>query len=243
MVDFTFFLPLPFKAKVLVKEGENVNKRQKVAAFRRRKKYYLDLAKNLRVPPKKVNRYLLVGLGQKIKQDEPVATAKSLIKKVTINSPVSGQVLAFDNNTGKLTIEIDGKDQDLLAPFSGNIKTVGQEGVTFKLAVEKVFEIKNYQGKEVFGQLAYHCSSLIAFSCQYQNRVVLVDRLSPALANKAWAINSLAIISHNEISSTKTDINLAQISPEQAEELKNFIGQPVIIDPQQKKLAVLKNEA
>lgn len=242
MVDFTFFLPFPPKAKVLVKEGENINKQQKVATFLHQKKHHLDLVKSLRVPPHKVNRYLLVGLGQKINQDEPVAVIKGLVKKVSVTSPVSGQILAFDNNTGKLTIQVSGKTRDLLAPFSGEIKKISQEGVTFKLAAEKVFELKNYQGKEVFGQLAYHHGSLIAFDCQYQNKVVLVDYLSAALVNKAWAINALALISHDEINLAKTEINLAQISLEQAEELKNFLGQPVIIDPQQKKLAILKNE-
>jgi len=243
MADFTFFLPLPPRAKVLVKEGENISKQQKVATFLRRKKHHLDLAKKLQVPPSKVSRYLLVGLGQKIQQDELIAAARGLIKKISVTSPVSGQILAFDNNTGMLTIQINGKTRDLLAPFSGKIKTIGQEGVTFKLSAEKVFELKNCQGKEVFGQLAHHQSSLINFGCQYQNKVVLVDYLSPALINKAWAISALAIITHNEVNNTKADISLAQISPEQAEELKNFIGQPVIIDPQQKKLAVLKNEA
>ncbi len=242
MADFTFFLSLPPKTEILVKEGESISKGQKVATYQRLKKHRLDLAKKLKVPPSRVSRYLLVKLGQKIKQEELIAAIKTLLKKISITAPVTGQILAFDNNTGKLTIEVSGKSRNLLAPFSGIIEEIGQEGITVKLTTEKIFDLKECQGKDIFGQLAYHSGNLTSFDCQYQQQIVLVDYLSPALANKAWAINSLAIITHDKINSVKTNLSLAQITPKQAIGLKNFIGQPVIIDTRQKKLAILKNE-
>ena len=245
MADFAFFLPLPKKTKVLLKEGDKVEEGQKVATFNRFKRHQINLAQEMNLPSQKISSRLLVKLGQKVTQEEPIAKADNLFKKTTVTTPVSGQVFAFDSGTGILTIETAGKSRDLLSPFSGKIESINQEGITILVKAEKVFDLKKVWGDNAFGQLIYHYGALTAFDCQFQNKIVLADRLYPALINKAQAIGSLAIISDDNINPDLVDLGqltIARTSSEEAEELKNFLDYWLIIDNQQKKIAVLKND-
>jgi len=243
MADFSFFLPLPKKTKVLLKEGEKVEEGQKVATFNRFKRHQVNLTQEMNLPPQKISSRLLVKLGQKVTQEEPIAKADNLFKKTTVTAPVSGQIFAFDSDTGILTIETTGKSRDLLSPFSGKIESINQEGISIRVKAEKVFDLKKAWGDNAFGQLIYHYGALTAFDCQYQNKIVLADQLYPALVNKAQAIGSLAIISTDNINPDLVDLDqltIAKISFEEIEELKNFLDYWLIIDNQQKKIAVLQ---
>lgn len=243
MADFSFFLPLPKKTKILIKEEEKVEEGQKVATFNRFKKSQINLAQEMGLSPQKTGSCLLVKLGQKITKEELIAKNNSLLKKITVKSPVSGQVLAFDSNTGILTIETAGKNRDLLSPFSGKIEKIGQEGITIQIKAEKVFDLEKTWGNNVFGQLAYHGGALTAFDCQFQKKIVLTQQVYPALINKAQAIGSLAIISDDiaDPSSINFDqLTIAKTTSEEVEELKKFLDCWLIIDSQQKKVAVLQ---
>ncbi len=245
MADFSFFLPLPKKAKPLVKKGDSLGRGEKVATFWKTKKHKIDLVKQLKVSPKKVSACLLVKLGQKINFDEPLAKTNSFLKKNSINSPVSGQVFAFDSNTGDLTIETIEDGQDLLSPFSGKVEKISQEGVTIKMRAKEIVEADDCWGEDLFGQLTYHSGTLTSFDCQYQRKIVLADQFFPALINKAQAINALAIISDDKINLnnfTLADLTLVKVKPQQASELKKFINYQLILDCQQKKIIILDNE-
>ncbi|MGI6278547.1 MAG: hypothetical protein ACOYJ8_01905 [Patescibacteria group bacterium] len=243
MANFSFFLPLPKKTKTLVKKGDKVDKGQKVATFNRFEKHKINLAKKLEISAKKTSSCLLVNLGEKISKDKIIAETKNLFKKVSVPSPVAGQIFAFDNNTGLLTIEVTKESRDLLSPFPGKVEEITQEGVTIKIKAEKVLGFKKSWGDNVFGQLAFHGGALTALSGQYQKKVVLTNQLFPALINKAQAIGSLAIIGPDKIKLSKDgldDLTIVWLELKQIKELKNFIDRWVIIDIQQKKLAILE---
>jgi glycine cleavage system H lipoate-binding protein len=243
MADFSFFLPLPKKTKTLVKKGDRINKGQKVATFNRFKKHKINLAKKLGTSAKKTSSCLLVNLGEKISKDKIIAETKTLFKKISVPSPVAGQVFAFDNDTGLLTIEIAQEARDLLSPFSGKVEKVTKEGVTIKIKAEKILDFKKSWGNNIFGQLVFHDGALTALGGQYQKKVILTNRLFPALINKAQAIGSLAIVGPDKVELNEAsldDLTIAQLEPKQIRELKNFIDHWVIIDIQQKKLAILE---
>ncbi|KUK82660.1 MAG: Uncharacterized protein XD98_0538 [Microgenomates bacterium 39_6] len=243
MANFSFFLPLPKKTKTLVKKGEEIDKGQKVATFSRFEKHKINLAKKLGIPPEKTSSCLLVNLGEKVSKDKIIAETKSLFKKVSIPSPVTGQVFAFDNNTGLLTIEAAEEDRDLLSPFPGKVEKVTKEGITIKIKAEKVLDFKKSWGNNIFGQLIFHDGPLTTLDCQYQKKVVLTNQLYPALVNKAQAIGSLAIIAPNKIKldETKLDnLTIVWLESKHIKELKKSVGRWIIIDVQQKKLALLE---
>lgn len=243
MADFSFFLPLPKKAKVLVKKGEIINEGQKVATFNRYKKHQINLSRETGLPPQKISPCLLVKLGQKITKDEPIAKTSSLFKKTIVSAPVSGQILALDQNTGILTIETIGKNRELLSSFPGKIENISQEGITILVQTERIIDLKKVWGDNVFGQLAFHNGTLNTFDHQYQNKIVLVEQLYPALLNKSQAIGCPALISTDNVDPALINleqITIVQIDPEKEEELKKFIEYRIIIDNQQKKIAVLK---
>lgn len=245
MADFSFFLPLPKKAKTLVREGEEIEKGQRVATFNRYKKHQINLSEETGLPPQKISSCLLVKLGQKIAKDEPVAKSSGLFKKIVVGAPVSGQALAFDQNTGILTIETVGKKRELLSPFPGKIENIGQEGMTILVRAEKIIDLKKVWGDNAFGQFTLHSGPLTAFDHQYQNKIVLTEQLYLALVNKAQAIGCSALISTNKIDPAligPEQITVVQIDPEKEEEFKKFSGYRLIIDNQQKKIAILKND-
>ncbi|MDD3679619.1 MAG: hypothetical protein PHX72_02070 [Candidatus Shapirobacteria bacterium] len=240
MAEFSFFLPLPKKTQLLVKEGDSLDAGQKVATFKRLKKQQINLAKELKINSDRVGQSLLVGLGQKINKGDPIAKATNFFKKTSFISPVTGQIFAFDKDTGLLTIEVAEKNRDLLTPFAGKVEKIDQEGLTIKITVEKVFNFDKCQGKDAFGRLFYHSGSLTSFDCQYQKQIILTNQISPALINKAQVIDSLAMVSDDKINYPNADITLVEVYTSQIKTLKNFINHPIIIDCQQKKIAVLK---
>ena len=247
MADFSFFLPLPKKTKVLVKKGQDITTGQKVASCQELTQKKINLTKRLKTTPKNVSRFLLVGLGEKINIEQPLAKIDQLFKKIIISSSVQGQVFAFDNNTGILTIEVAQQSHDLLSPLDGQVEKVNQEGITIKINADEIFDLVDGWGENQLGQLAYHQGNLMSLTCQYQDKIILVDKndFSPALVNKAQAIGCLAIITDQQElkNSQGEEITFGQIKSADKEKLIKFAGQNLIIDNQQKKLAIKSNHA
>ncbi len=125
-------IPLPSGTKLDCQEGDEIAEDEvlgQVVSKGEIKEY--DLAKILKVNPKKVQKFLLCSLGSEIKTDQLIAEKKSVFGSVSFKSPVSGLVEALTEK-GILKIRITGGKINIEMPVKGEIEKISSNSMTIK---------------------------------------------------------------------------------------------------------------
>ncbi len=113
---------LPVAGEILVRAGEHVEPTQIIARARQtRDMRIVDLARQLRIDPKQVERCLSKKLGENIAAGEPIAVRPGLIKRVA-RSPVDGTILAVGG--GRVLLEVAPEEIELRAYVTGTVVDV-----------------------------------------------------------------------------------------------------------------------
>jgi len=240
MAQFSFLFPLPKGATVKVKENQSIGPQDTLAQYPRFKEYKINLAQALGVVPKTAGRYLTVSLGSDIKTDDVIATRSTLWGKKNITAPVDGQIYAFDNQNGNLIIRIFQKKIDIHMPVVGKIEKIKKEGVRILVSGE-ILNMERGQGSIIWGKTKLYQNSLPSLTKDEKGKILLVKTpINRALLNKSEALDIKGIISNREISSITSSLTLA-IMTENWAKLEEKEGKTVILDPAQKKLAIINS--
>jgi hypothetical protein len=98
----------------------------------------INIAKELKVPLKKMKNVLKKNPGDAIEKDDILAHKKSFfgVKELILRSKLSGTVLRYERTTGNLVIRIDDENalgvQTLISPVEGNVSVCNNEQIVIQ---------------------------------------------------------------------------------------------------------------
>jgi len=241
---FSFLIPLPPQAEIKIKKGENIKKRATVALVKKAPQIEVNLAKALGIPltgvEKKINHYLKVGLGQTVKAGQILAGKKTFLEKKEVVAPKEGEIYALDRQKGILTLRQKEKIKKITSPVSGKVAKIEKDSITLTVT-GKVIPLLSCQGKTVFGPLENFFSPLFALSCDQQGKILIVNEITPSLVAKSIALNIKGLIGlKKEQEPTPREISWGIIDKDNFLSLKKESGKLLILDPQQKKAALIE---
>jgi len=240
MAKFSFLFPLPKGAIVKVRENQSIVPQDILAQYPQFKEHKINLAQTLGVIPKTAGQYLTISLGSNIKTGDVIATRSTFWGKKNVTSPVDGQIYAFDNQDGNLIIRIFQKKIDIHIPVAGKIEKIKKEGVKI-LVSGKILNIERGQGSIIWGRTKLYQNSLPSLVKDEKGKILLVKTpINRALLNKSEALDIKGIISNKENPLPTSSLTLA-IMTENWAKLEEKEGKTVILDPAQKKLAIINS--
>jgi len=240
MAKFSFLFPLSKGAIVKVKENQSIDPQDILAQYPQFEEYKINLAQALGVVPKTAGQYLTISLGSNIKTDDVIATRSTLWGKKNITAPVDGQIYAFDNQDGNLIIRIFQKKIDIHVPVAGRIEKIKKEGVKILVSGE-ILNMERGQGSITWGRTKLYQNSLPSLTKDEKGKILLVQApINRALLNKSEALGIKGIISNRETPLATPSLTLA-IMTENWTKLEEKEGKTVILDPAQKKLAIINS--
>jgi len=240
MAKFSFLFPLPKGATIKVKENQSISSRDILAQYSQFKEHKINLAQVLGIAPKSAGQYLIISLGSNIKAGDVIAVRSTLLGKKTITSPVNGQIYAFDDQNGNLIIRIFQKKIDIHIPVAGKIEKIKKEGVRVLVSGE-ILDMERGQGNITWGKIKLYKNSLSSLTKDEKGKILLVKiPINHALLNKSEALDIKGIISNRKAPLTPSSLTLA-IMTENWDKLEAQEGKIVILDPAQKKLAIISS--
>ncbi|MEI6288940.1 MAG: hypothetical protein WCP19_00780 [Chloroflexota bacterium] len=122
---------LPGSGKVTVKAGQKVDYLDVVAVGMSDQKHVIiDIARKLRVSPRRADTYIKINRSDKILKNDIIAETPGFFGQ-EVKSPIDGQVVAFGG--GKIVLETGGKPVELLAGIQGQVtEIIGDRGVMIR---------------------------------------------------------------------------------------------------------------
>jgi hypothetical protein len=115
---------LPIVGDILVGPGQRVEPSDVVAQAEQGGQYRtLDVARQLRVPPSRVGRYLKKEVDSLVKAGEVIASRPGLPPR-QVRSPINGTLVGIDPHAGRVALESEGKHIELRAYVKGVIGNV-----------------------------------------------------------------------------------------------------------------------
>lgn len=128
----------------MVAEGQAISVGDLLAEGKNPQLVSLEVSRLFKVKPQNVKKLLIKKIGEEIKAGEVVAQKKSLFKKSSLKSPISGILEKIDEVSGTLFIKGEKEGFVLKAKVSGKVKEVkGKEEIVIEF---QGIEIEAEQG-------------------------------------------------------------------------------------------------
>jgi hypothetical protein len=135
-------IPIPKKAKILVKEGEKVEFNRPIFEVASEKEIEIDINRQLKIPNNKIFDYLKKFIGDEVKKDEVLAEKKGFFLTKKVFSPQSGVVKEINHENGTLILSSLLNKKTFNAYFQGKIKTIAKNELIVFLPKTKIYPIK-----------------------------------------------------------------------------------------------------
>lgn len=236
----SIILPIPPKATATVALGDLVTPHDTVWSFSSTSEdRTIHLARILKVSPDKIEKYLKVVPGDKLKEGEVIAVKKSLLHKIMVKSPQDAVLKNVDIERGTVTLEVsqDGSKLSVSSPggVSGKVIRISPEEIEIETEGH-VYTGKKGSGGEIQGILhvvALDRVTLFNLEGDLENAILLVSNLDEEVLTKLDVMGVVGLIMlENELSDTS--FPWLSVGKETHEKLKKHDGKKVIIRPMQK---------
>jgi hypothetical protein len=249
----TFKISLSSGTKVTCQEGEKFKEGEVLGQLIQKgevKEY--NLAKILKVSPKKVKKFLLCSLGNKVNQDQIIGEKKGFFGSQLFRSPVSGIIDAL-TETGILKIRLAGEKIDIPMPVTGEVKEKTEKEIVIEFPALVLKGEISFGGEE-WGSLQLIGDQKKKIDLADLNRevkdgiLVMAGSVPQALIHKTEALGGLGIVA-GEVDEEEVDDLVVLVAggkegkiPEKIwEELSSHQGEKVFLSGKKKELVIPVN--
>ncbi len=250
----SFKISLSSGTKVNCRKGEKLKEGEILGQWLQKgeiKEY--NLAKILKVSPKKVKKFLLCSLGSKVNQDQIVGEKKGFFGRQSFRSPVSGTIDAL-TETGILKIRLSGEKIDIPIPVTGEVKEITEEAVLIEFPA-LVLKGETGFGGEGWGSLQLIGDQKKKIDLADLNRevkggiLVMAGNVPQALIHKTEALGGVGLVAA-EVDEEEVDDLVVLVAgdkegkiPEKIwEELLSHQEEKVFISGRKKELVIPVNQ-
>ncbi len=252
MTLLPILLPSGFNSKVAVKD--KITAGQIIAE---KKEELTDeiiyLAKDLKIPPKKITKALKKNLGDRINRGEIVAAKKGSLgmggKKII--SEFSGTINKIDEEKGEIWVRVLAKSdnpENILSPVDAVVDLCDNEKIVLKTEKPAIL-LENTCGKNVRGELLCLSKEFIDdedVKKEVSGKIIVGKKFEKAAVFKAIAMGTLGIITtdidnarFSEFTERKIDTPIFSINNENYSGLLKYKEHQVYMDSNNKVIIVL----
>lgn len=249
---------LPGRGKWKVNSGDKTLAGQVIAEVKiEGEEKNLPLPKLLGVPPKKIGKYLVAKVGDKLEKGSPLAQKKTLFKNLVVFSPYEGKLVKIDQTQGNLVIQEEEKSQEVRTDVEGTVQRVAENELEIEFSGQ-VFEGIKGAGEKVSGEIKYFGKEEVQpFDLKKDSaeKIVCLGKLGLTGLQKLSSLEAKGVVATTvseenfakiaqgktwEIGETRQFLRLPLLVIEDAdlEILERYQGKKAILDPEEKRLIV-----
>ncbi len=195
----TVKLPVPLNATIVVDIGDKItqNSHYAVLATKNSEKI-IHLSRLLKIPPRDIQKYLVVRVGEKIHEGEIIAQKKSFLKTFFIRSPLEGKIKEIDFKKGIAVIDSSKEDEEIgeiKSPVAGKIIKINSDDLELEFE-GIVLEVLDGEGTDVIGEVISFDKSVDTFdlSSETMDKIILCGDITESALTKAEMIKVKGLI-------------------------------------------------
>lgn len=195
----TVKLPVPHNATIVVDIGDKITQNSHYAVMESKNtEKIIHLSRLLKILPQDIQKYLIVAVGEKIREGEIIAQKKSFLNTSFIRSPLDGKIKEIDFKKGIAVIDSSKEDEDrgkIKSPVAGKIVKINSNDLELELE-GIVLEILDGAGTDVMGTVICFDKSVDTFdlSSETRDKIILCSDITESALTKAEMIKVKGLI-------------------------------------------------
>lgn len=195
----TVKLPVPHNANIVVDIGDKITQNSHYAVMESKNtEKIIHLSRLLKIPPQDIQKYLVVAVGEKIREGEIIAQKKSFLSTSFIRSPLDGKIKEIDFKKGIAVIDSSKEDEDrgkIKSQVAGKIVKINSNDLELELE-GIVLEILDGVGTDVMGTVICFDKSVDTFdlSSETRDKIILCSDITESALTKAEMIKVKGLI-------------------------------------------------
>lgn len=246
--------------KILVNIGEKVSLGDALAEVQKGKTLTLNLAKILRVKPRRVLKFLRKRIGEEVKEGEVIAQKKKLLGQRLVTAPASAILEKLENETGILTLGTMEEKFIVTSPLVGKVKEIKDKEVILEFEAVEVGALAGVGPKvsdiTLFGPVGEEIVDLMDLTVEIRGKAVLGRNWRREALSKAYGLGAAAILA-TEVDNQ--DLEKAAVGKKMSlggeprelkqtlmildkigfEKVVKYEGHRVIVEPEEKRLIII----
>lgn len=235
--------PLKINSKIIIKEGDIVNKGSILAIFDNdNPDLEIELSKILKVKTKDVYQFLKKRLSDNVFKDELIAEKKSFLNTISVKSPIKGKLKQIDLIRGTILLTpIDKINSKLSSPVDAKIKSITKDFIEVEIKAMKLDGTEGIGGDVIGEFLNIHKNfkSNFEIGSEVEDKIILISNLREDIVAKLDTLGARGIISE-KISKNYKFPSIA-VSTEVFKELSDLENKTVWLRPVYKEIFILES--
>lgn len=199
-----------------------------------------NLAKLLGVSPKDITALLVIKENTPVKKGDVIASKKGLMSKQAVRSPVEGEFIIVNKDTGIVGIRKQKSRDDIVSWFSGHVTELSDEAIIFELAGVTLDGVQG-KGHPVSGMLLYSAGDvdLLTMPIDLDQKILALKDASADIIAKADALGVNAIIAETI---SQPPFSLPFIVVADIEAIGKYQNKTIIVYGNEKQILVLEEK-
>lgn len=232
-------LKLPKRKKLLVKEVDPVSVGTILVEGEEEEKETVAVTKVFKISPAQISEVMVKKIGEQVEKGEVLAEKKSLFGKSVLKSPISGRVVEISQVLGEVTLAKGERPMTILSPVKGRVKEIRPTEIQLEFTGE-VFQGKESGGEQACGVVENVAAEvgILELPSAVKKKILVAQNFSPAVLAKAWALEAAGVISLGF--PAPPPLSFLVLVEQDLDRLKDFQGKRAVLDPERKRLIVLK---
>lgn len=188
-------LPLPEKAKSLIKLGQILDVGAPLYEEFARKEIKIHIAQKLHIAPHTIFNHLKKFVGDEIDKGELLAEKKSLFTTAYCRSEFAGVIKEINHTEGVVLMGIRTEDDiKYLSPLQGSVEEVSKKEIKIKINKAKEYETKEVNGR-MGGRSVYIQSEYDVISEEMVNgAIIIAEKLTSYSQMKHEALGAVGFV-------------------------------------------------
>lgn len=188
-------LPLPEKAKPLIKPGQVLDVGAPLYEESARKEIKIPIAQKLHIAPHTIFNHLKKFVGDEIDKGELLAEKKSLFTTAYCRSEFTGVIKEINHTEGVVLLAIRTEDDiKYLSPLQGSVEEVSKKEIKIKINKAKEYETKEVSGR-MGGRSVYIQSEYDVISEEMVNgAIIIAEKLTSYSQMKHEALGAVGFV-------------------------------------------------
>ncbi len=238
----TVKLPIPRDADIVVDIGDKISRDTHYAEMpAKNTEKTIHLSRLLKIPPKDIQKYLLVRVGEKIHLEEIIAQKKSFFKTSFIRSPVEGKITQIDFKKGIMIIDNAKEDDargEVRSPVAGKIIKINQNDLELELD-GMLLDVLDAAGNDVIGEIMSIDKNVDTFdlSSDAEEKIILCEGITESALTKAEVIKAKGLILSRP--SMETHLSWVKVDTDIYKKIVQYTGKQVWLRIDLKQLVIL----
>jgi len=218
-ITMNLTIPLPDEGKCLLKNGQKVDFDTPFFEIKKDLEKEIGLTEKLKVPPKKIFKYLKKFVGDQVAKDEIIAVKKTFFSDIKYASEYQGIITEVNHEKGIIILKIqDEKEIVKKCYFKGEVKEVKKNAVLLEIKEKEEFSLKKC-ALTTGGEIIYLKEIGSETTSELEGKIVVIKEISDINLSKIEVLGAKGVVTLMKPLETKSDLPFFQLKNEDSFEM------------------------